>query len=94
MEGGNVEQTVSTLAVRVDKLEKDTSELFYKANSAAVAQAAISEKLSSMLVTLGEVKQAVSNIQQTPARKLDMVFRAVLAAVASGIIGYFFAKLK
>lgn len=89
-----MEQSVETLAVRVDKLESDTSELFYKVNAAAVAQAAISEKLSSMLVTLGEVKQAVSNLQQTPGRRLEAIFRAGVTALLSGICGYFLARVR
>jgi hypothetical protein len=89
-----MEQTIETLAVRVDKLEKDNSELVYKANSAAVAQAAVSEKLNSMLVTLGEVKEAVAGLERGPANRLDMILRAVITALASGICGYFLAKIK
>lgn len=89
-----MEQTVGTLAVRVDKLEKDNSELFYKANTTAVAQAAIGEKLSSMLVTLGEVKQAVSNIQSIPEKRLETILRAVITGLLSGLCGYLFARLS
>lgn len=87
-----MEQTLETLAVRVDKLEKDSEDLIYRANAAAVAQAAVAEKLNSVLVTLGEVKQAVAGLEQTPARRLEVIGRAVITAIASGIIGYFLAK--
>lgn len=88
-----MEQTIETLAVRVDKLEKDSSDLVYRVNAVAVTQAAVNEKLNSMLVTLGEVKQAVASLEQTPARRLDMIIRAVITALLSGAIGYFLAKL-
>jgi|GEM_PF-4193869 len=89
-----MEQTVRTLAVRVDKLEKDSSELFFKVNTAAVTQAAISEKLNSMLITLGEVKQAVANLVLQPSRRMDMIFKAVITAVISVACGYIMAKLQ
>ena len=89
-----MEQTVETLAVRVDKLETESRELVYRVNAAAVAQAAVNEKLNSMLVTLGEVKQAVAGLEQAPASRLDAIFRAVLTALASGILGYFLAKFR
>ena len=57
-----VEQTVDTLAVRVDKLEKDTAELFGKTNAANISLAAVNEKLSSMLTTLGELKAGLANL--------------------------------
>lgn len=88
-----MEQTIETLSVRVDKLEKDSAELFYKANAAAVTQAANSEKLNSMLVTLGEVKQAVAGLEHEPARRLDTIFRAAVTALLSGLIGYFLARI-
>lgn len=87
-----MEQTLETLSVRVDKLEKDSEDLIYRANAAAVAQAAVAEKLNSVLVTLGEVKQAVAGLEQTPARRLEVIGRAVITAIASGVIGYFLAR--
>jgi uncharacterized protein YoxC len=88
-----MEQTIQTLAVRVDKLERDSAELTDRVNAAAVAQAAISEKLNSVLVTLGEVKEAVARLELAPSRRLDGIIRAALTALASGIVGYFLARL-
>jgi hypothetical protein len=73
-------------------LKKDSADLIYRANAAAVAQAAVDEKLNSVLITLGEVKQAVAGLEQTPARRLEVIARAVITALASGIIGFFLAK--
>lgn len=86
--------TIETLDVRVEKLEDDVRSLFSKVNEAVVAQAAVNEKLNSLLVTLGEVKQAVTALQQMPARRLDMLLRAAAAALATGICGYLFAKFR
>jgi hypothetical protein len=88
-----MEQTIETLAVRVDKLEKDSADLLYRANTTAVAQAAVNEKLNSLLVTLGEVKQAVAGLTQAPSRRLDMILRAAVTALLSGMVGYFLAKI-
>jgi uncharacterized protein YoxC len=89
-----VEQTIQTLAVRVEKLEKDTAELFEKTNTATVTLAAVNEKLSSMLTTLGEVKQAIEEMRRAPQRRLEAIFRAVVTAFVSGLAGYFIAKFK
>lgn len=88
-----MEQTIDTLAVRVDKLERDAAELFDKTNTSAVSLAAVNEKLNSMLVTLGELKQAVVSIQSAPAKRLDGILTAVITAVISCLVGYLFAKL-
>jgi len=79
-------QTIATLAVRVEKLEKDTGELFEKVNDARETQAGINEKLSAMLTTLGEVKQAVTEIQRRPGKLWDILLGAVVAAVVSGTV--------
>jgi hypothetical protein len=86
--------TVLSLAARVERLEKDTAELFFKVNDTRETQAGINEKLSAMLTTLGEVKEAVTNLQQRPAKKLDLIFQVVLAAALSGIVGYLIAQIR
>ena len=88
-----MEQTIETLSVRVDKLEKDTEELFEKINMATVTLAAVNEKLSAMLTTLGEVKQAVATLQSRPGRFWDAFMNVITAAVVSGLVGYFIAKV-
>lgn len=85
-------ETVATLAVRVKKLEADTAELFGKVNDARETQAGINEKLASMLTTLGEVKQAVTGLQQAPARRLDGIVRAIITGLVSLAVGYLMAK--
>lgn len=89
-----MEQTLGMLSVRVDKLERDTGELFSRVNSSAVTLASVNEKLSSMLTTLGEVKQAVAALQQKPGRRLETVTASIITALASAIIGYFLAKFQ
>lgn len=87
-----MEQTLGMLSVRVDKLERDTGELFSRVNSSAVTLASVNEKLSSMLTTLGEVKQAVAALQQKPGRRLETITTSLIAALLSGLVGYFVAK--
>lgn len=57
---------IEDMKYRLDRMEKDIDSLFKKTNAAAVAQAAVDEKLSSMMSTLAELKEGVSLLQQTP----------------------------
>jgi uncharacterized protein YoxC len=86
-------ETVATLAVRVDKLERDTSELFGKTNDNAIAQATITEKLSNILVTVGEIKQAVSEIQKVPGKRWNSVIEnliyVAICIIAGAMAGHF-----
>ena len=89
-----MEQTVETLSVRVDKLERDTAALFEKTNTANITLAAVNEKLCAMLTTLGEVKQAVAGLQARPGRLWEIAAGAVIAAAVSGAVGFLVAALR
>ncbi|MDR3643927.1 MAG: hypothetical protein P4M02_02495, partial [Clostridia bacterium] len=75
-----MEQTIESLSVRVDKLERETSDLFERTNTSAVTQAAVNEKLNSVLVTLGELKAGLAGLQQLPLKRWEGLIGAVIAA--------------
>ena len=87
-----MEQTIETLSVRVDKLERETADLSERTNSTAIAQAAINEKLNSVLVTLGELKAGLNALQQVPTRRWDTVVGAIITALVAAIIGFVTAR--
>lgn len=75
---------------RLEKLEKDIDILYNKVNSAAIAQAAVDEKLSSMLRTLTELKEGMQALQQQPLKRLETIIGAFISALVALIVGYFF----
>jgi uncharacterized protein YoxC len=89
-----VEQTLESIAARVDTLEKQVSELFNKMNSTRETQCEIATKLDNVLVSIGEVKQAVSGLQAVPTKRWESVIRTAFGALTAGVVGYFLAKFK
>lgn len=87
-----MEQTIETLSFRVGKLEKETADLAERTNSAAVAQAAVNEKLNSMLVTLGELKAGLAALQQQPSKRWESLLSAIVSALAAACVGFIMGK--
>lgn len=87
-----MEQTLATLAVRVDKLERDEEALLAKVNAAVVAQATVSEKLCAMMSTLDEVRLAVGALEHTPVQRFESFIRSLVTALVSAAVGYLFAR--
>ncbi|MBC8585338.1 hemolysin XhlA family protein [Youxingia wuxianensis] len=83
---------IEDMKYRLDRMEKDIDSLFKKTNAAAVAQAAVDEKLSSMMSTLAELKEGVSLLQQTPLKRYEAIIGAVITAFVSAFLGFFFGK--
>lgn len=86
-DGEQMEQTIETLSIRVDKLEKDTADLAERANAAAITQAAINEKLNSVLVTLGELKAGLAALQQVPSKRWEGLVGALIASFVAAFVG-------
>ena len=87
-------QTLESVAARVDTLEKQVSELFDKVNDTRETQSAIVAKLDNVLVTIGEVKQAVGTLQGAPSRRWEAITTNVITAVIAAIVGFVIAKFK
>lgn len=72
---------------RLDKAEDAIETLMVKVNKAALDQVRVSERLDSLLVTLGEVKQGLSALQQKPAQRWDTIITQCLSVLAAALIG-------
>ena len=88
-----MEQTIDTLSIRIDKVEKDTAELFTKVNGHSITQATVNEKLNSLLVTLGEVKGGLASIQQVPVKRYEGIITTVIGALIAVAVGYISTKI-
>ena len=88
-----MEQTIDTLSIRLDKIERDNCELFNRTNKAAVTLATVNEKLNSMLVTLSELKSGMERLQQQPAKRWEGIMGALISAVVATCVGFIAAKV-
>jgi hypothetical protein len=88
-----LEQTIDTLSIRLDKLERDNCELFNRTNTTAITLATVNEKLNSMLITLGELKSGMERLQQQPAKRWESILGALLSAIVATCVGFIAAKV-
>lgn len=77
----------------IERLEADVAELYRRTNAAEINQATINEKLNSMLITLGELKSGLKRLQEQPARRIEKFWGAVIAAIATALVGYFAGRI-
>ena len=84
---------MDTLALRIEKLEREVEVLFSKVNAYAVSQATTLEKLGSVLETLAELKEGIRQLQAQPAKRFDSIVGAAISATLAALIGYFFGRL-
>lgn len=85
--------TVSdAIMLRIQKLEKDTEQLFSKVNSVAISQACVDEKLSSMMVTLAELKSGLNELRDEPRSRWERLLGAIISSVVTLIFGILFGK--
>lgn len=74
------------LAVRVDALEKQVTELFDRLNDREIGPSVLAAKLNQVLVTIGEVKQAVESLKGRPSRLWDNLITGGTGAVIGAIV--------
>lgn len=79
--------------MRLDKVEKDIEVLYSKINNHAVTLAAVNEKLCSVLVTLGELKESIDSIQKAPAKRWEQLVSAIISVAVSGIAGFVIGRI-
>ena len=77
---------------RLDEVEKNVATLFDRTNSQAQTQAGVTEKLNSVISTLGELKGIVLSLQQAPARRWESLVGYILSAAVAAAIMYIFKK--
>lgn len=78
--------TLGELANRIERCEDDIKSLCGRANKADIDHAATMVKLDHVLTTLGELKQAISDLKSRPATLWDKVIFAFIGAGASAIV--------
>jgi hypothetical protein len=88
-----LEQTIDTLSIRLDKLERDNYELFNRTNTTAITLATVNEKLNSMLLTLGELKSGMESLKQQPAKRWEGIMGALISAIVATCVGFVAANI-
>lgn len=79
--------TLEAIAARVETLEGQVKEIFERLNDRESNPAVLATKLNSMLVTLGEVKQAVGELKNRPSRLWDTLITSGMATAIGVIAG-------
>lgn len=82
--------TLEAITARVETLEGQVKEVFDRLNDKDCGPTVLNSKLNSVLLTLGEVKQAVTALQNVPARKWDTLIMAIASALIAAAVGYIF----
>lgn len=85
--------TLEALTVRVDTLEKQVGEIFGRLNDKESNPEVLATKLNSVLVTLGEVKQAIGDLKNRPAHWWDTLVSAGIASIMGALIGLLAAHI-
>lgn len=86
--------TLDALAARVDTLEGNVKEIFERLNNPDSGPTVLAEKLNNVLVTLGEVKQAVGDLKARPSRLWDTLINSGMAALVATLIGLLVAHIR
>ena len=86
--------SIDAICARVDALEKQMGEVFNRLNDREIGPSVLATKLNQMLVTLGEVKQAVSELKGRPVQWWDKLIGYGMAAVIAALVGLLFAHIK
>lgn len=86
--------SIDAICARVDALEKQMSEVFDRLNDREIGPSVLATKLNQMLVTLGEVKQAVEGLKDRPVRWWDNLIGYGMAAIIAALVGLLFAHIR
>ena len=82
------------LAARVESLEGQVKEIFERLNDKEIGPSVLATKLNQVLVTMGEVKQAVSDLKARPSHLWDTLIASGMGAVIAALVGLLFAHIK
>ena len=85
--------TLDEIEHRVEKAEEDIKHLYSRTNKFSEEMAAVTTKLDNILVTLGELKANLLNIQNRPAKLWDKLIFGVLSAAAAAIVTAVFSAI-
>jgi hypothetical protein len=85
---------VNELERRIQNVENDVMKLNEKTRCIDVWQAENGQKISNILVNLGEVKEALKGLTSRPAKRWEGFIMAIIGAGAATFIGYIMSMLK
>ena len=80
--------TVEEIEHRLIKAEKDIEDLFSNTNKHNKELAEVTIKLDNILVTLGELKASVMQLQSRPGTLWDKLIFGIIGAAATAFITY------
>ena len=72
---------------RIKTLENDVKILYGKVNTFAINQAEENTKLDNLLLSVGELKESISEIKRSPSAFWDKLLFALIGAVGTAL-GY------
>ena len=87
------ETTLDAIAARVDTLEGQVKVIFARLNDKDSSPTVLSTKLNNVLVTLGEVKQAIGELKGRPGKWWDNLIGYGMAAIIAALVGLLFAHI-
>ena len=85
--------TLEEIEHRIEKTEADIKTLYSRTNKFGEEMAVVTTKLDNILITLGELKESVGNINSRPARLWDKIVLSLAGAVAAAIAAAIISNL-
>ena len=80
--------TIEEVEHRLEKAEADISTLFGRTNKFNEEMATVTTKLDNILVTLGELKASVVQLQSRPGTMWDKLVFALIGAAATAFVSF------
>ncbi len=73
---------------RVNELESNIRSLFSTTNKNAIAQATITTKLDNLLVSVGELKAQLTEINTKPSKRWELIIATIISVSISVSLAY------
>lgn len=80
--------SIEEIAHRLVKAEENIETLFGRTNEQTKELAEVTIKLDNILVTLGELKASLAQLQSRPGTMWDKLISGIIGAAATAIVAY------
>jgi hypothetical protein len=80
--------SIEEIEHRLIKAEGDIETLFGRTNEQTKELAEVTIKLDNILVTLGELKESLAQLQSRPGTMWDKLISGIIGAAATAIVAY------
>lgn len=87
-----MEVIINELERRLEVCENSIRDLEQHQTDYAVEQAKINTQLSNALVTLGEIKFAIEQIKEKPAKRWDSIVATIISVVVTAFVTYLLTR--